>query len=76
MVKRNKEWYAHFVLTKKISVINKPETIVAIDIGERNLATATKILINNPNKPIQGRFWKGAEIKKTRGFYSIFHQIV
>jgi putative transposase len=70
MVKHNKEWYANFVLKKKISVINKPETIVAIDIGERNFATATKILINNPNKPIQGKFWKGAEIKKTRGLYS------
>jgi IS605 OrfB family transposase len=70
MVKRNKEWYAHFVLKKTIFVINKPETIVAIDIGEHNLATATKILINNPNKPIQGKFWKGAEIKKTRGLYS------
>jgi IS605 OrfB family transposase len=70
MVKLNKEWYAHFVLKKTISFINKPETIVAVDIGEHNLATATKILINNPSKPIQGRFWKGAEIKKTRGLYS------
>jgi putative transposase len=70
MVKHNKEWYAHFVLKKKISIINKPETIVAIDIGERNLATAIKILINNPNKPMQGRFWKGAKIKNIRGLYS------
>jgi IS605 OrfB family transposase len=70
MVKHNKEWYAHFVLKKTIAVTNKPETIVAIDIGEHNLATAIKILINNPNKPMQGKFWKGAEIKKIQGLYS------
>ena len=70
MVKRDGKWYAHFVLKRTISGIDEPETIIAIDIGEHNLATATKILINNPNKPVQGRFWKGVEIKKTRGLYS------
>lgn len=39
MVKRNNEWYAHFALTKTVE-FDEPETAIAIDRGERNLAVA------------------------------------
>ena len=40
MVKRKGEWYTHFVLRKTVELADKPETIVAIDRGEVNLAVA------------------------------------
>ena len=70
MVKRNGEWYAHLVLTKTVELIDEPETVIAIDRGERNLAVAVAISKNNPNKPMRGQFWRGEEIKRVRGLYS------
>jgi putative transposase len=69
MVKRNKEWYAHFTLKKTIEVSDEPETVIAIDRGERNLAVAVAISKSNPDKPIRGQFWRGEEIKRIRGLY-------
>ncbi len=70
MVKRNGEWYAHFVLKKTVNFIGEPETVIAIDRGEANLAVAVAISKNNPTKPIKGQFWRGEEIKRIRGLYS------
>jgi len=70
MVKRNGEWYAHLVLTKTVELPDEPETVIAIDRGERNLAVAVAVSENNPNKPMRGRFWRGEEIKRVRGLYS------
>jgi len=70
MVKRNEEWYAHFVLTKTVELQDEHETIIAIDRGEHNLAVAVAVSKNNPNKPMKGKFWRGEEIKHTRGLYS------
>jgi len=69
MVKRNGEWYAHFVLKKAIEVPDKPETVIGIDRGECNLAVAAAISVSNPSKPIKGEFWRGEEIKRIRGLY-------
>jgi IS605 OrfB family transposase len=69
MVKRNKEWYAHFILKKVVEVPDEPETVVAIDRGEHNLAVAVAVSKSNPNKPIKGQFWRGEEIKRIRGLY-------
>ncbi|MBS7611886.1 hypothetical protein KEJ27_06735 [Candidatus Bathyarchaeota archaeon] len=69
MVKRNGEWYAHFVLKKTVEFTDKPETVVAIDRGERNLAVAVAISKDNLSKPMKGRFWRGGEIKRIRGLY-------
>jgi len=69
MVKRDGEWFAHFVLKKTVEVHDEPETIIAIDIGEHNLAVAVAISKNNP-KPMKGRFWRGSEIKRIRGLYA------
>jgi len=68
MVKR-KEWYAHFVLKKIVEVTDEPETVIAIDRGEHNLAVAVAISKHNPDKPIKGNFWRGEEIKCVRGLY-------
>ena len=54
MVKRNGEWYAHFVL-KKEAEFDEPETIIGIDLGEGNIATAVAIPKDNP-KPMKGQF--------------------
>jgi IS605 OrfB family transposase len=70
MVKRNGEWYAHFVLKKAIEVPDEPETIIAIDRGEHNLAVAVAMSKNNSNKPMKGQFWRGQEIKRVRGLYA------
>jgi len=70
MVKRNGEWYAHFNLKKVVEVPDEPETIIAIDRGEHNLAVAVAISVNNPGKPMKGQFWRGAEIKRVRGLYN------
>ncbi len=69
MVKRNGEWYAHFILTKTVEFTDKPETVIAIDRGEVNLAVAVAISKKNPEKPMKGQFWRGSEIKRIRGLY-------
>jgi len=69
MVKRDGEWYAHFVLKKTVEVPDEPETVIGIDIGEHNLAVAVAIPKNNP-KPTKGQFWRGSEIKRTRGLHA------
>jgi len=69
MVKHNEEWYAYFVLTKTVELQDEHETIIAIDRGEHNLAVAVAISKNNPEKPMKGKFWRGEEIKRTRGLY-------
>ncbi|MEG9195276.1 MAG: transposase [Candidatus Methanoglobus sp.] len=69
MVKRDGEWYAHFALKRVVEVPDEPETVIAIDRGERNLAVAVAISKKKPNKPMKGNFWKGEEIKRTRGKY-------
>ncbi|MHA1506386.1 MAG: RNA-guided endonuclease InsQ/TnpB family protein [Candidatus Asgardarchaeia archaeon] len=70
MVKRNGEWYAHFVISKTIELPDDFETIVGIDRGEVNLAVAVAISKKNPKKPMRGQFWRGEEIKRIRGLYS------
>jgi IS605 OrfB family transposase len=69
MVKRDGEWYAHFVLERAVEAPDKPETIIAIDRGEHNLAVAVAISKSNPDKPMKGQFWRGEEIKRIRGLY-------
>jgi IS605 OrfB family transposase len=69
MVKRDGCWYAHFALTKTVELIDEPETVVAIDRGERNLAVAVAILKSSPDKPMKGQFLRGEEIKRIRGLY-------
>lgn len=70
MVKRNGEWYAHFVLKKEIELINEPETFIGVDIGEWNVAVAVAISKHNPSKPMKGQFWNGAKIRYVRGKYA------
>ena len=48
MVKRDGEWFAHFVLKKTVTVHDEPETIIAIDIGEHNLACCSRYLKEQP----------------------------
>ena len=50
MLKRNGEWYAHFVLKKEVESMNQK---LGIDLGERNVATAVAISKQNP-KPMKG----------------------
>ena len=69
MVKRDGEWYAHFMLKKTVELPDKPETVIAIDRGEVNLAVAVAISKDNPEKPMKGQFWGGKEIKRARGLY-------
>jgi len=69
MVKCNGEWYAHFVLRKTVEIPDEPQTIIAIDRGEHNLAVAIAISKDNPYKPMKGQFWRGEEIKRIRGLY-------
>jgi len=69
MVKRNGEWYAHFVLKKEVKLIDEPETVIGVDLGEWNAATAIAISVQNP-KPMRGRFWSGAKIREIRGKYA------
>ena len=61
-VKRNGEWYAHFVLRREIELIDEPETVTGVDLGGWNVATAIAISRQNP-KPMRGRFWSGAKIR-------------
>ncbi len=66
MVKHYGEWYAHFVLKKTVTFEDEPQTVIGIDIGEVNLATAIALT----DKPQKGKFWRGSEIKQTRGLYN------
>jgi transposase len=63
MVKRDGEWYALFVLKKTVELVDEPETFMAIDRGERNLAIAVAISKANPDKPMRGQFWRGLKLK-------------
>ena len=69
MVKRNGEWYAHFVLKKESELTDEPETFIGVDLGERNVAVAVAISKHNL-KPIKGQFWSGAKIRYIRGKYA------
>jgi len=69
MVKRNGEWYAHFVLKKEIELTDEPETVIGVDLGEWNVATAIAVSKQDP-KPARGRFWSGAKIREIRGKYA------
>ena len=69
MVKINGEWFAHFTLKKEFKLINEPETIIGVDLGEWNVATAVAISKHNP-KPMRGRFWSGSKIREIRGKYA------
>ena len=69
MVKRNKEWYVYFVLKREVELIDEPETVIGVDLGEWNVATAVAITKQNP-KPMKGQFWSGAKIREIRGKYA------
>ena len=69
MVKRDGEWYAHFVLKKEVELIDEPETIISVDVGEWNVAVAVAAAKYNPSKPLKGQFWSGAKIRYIRGKY-------
>jgi len=73
MVKRDGERCVHFVLKKAVEVPDEPETVMAIDGGEHNLAVAVAISKSNleeqPRQALKGQFWRGEEIKKIRGLY-------
>jgi hypothetical protein len=70
MVKREGEWYAHFTLEKAVGVPDEPETLMAMDRGEYNLAVAVAISKSNTDKPMKGRFWSGRGIKRIKGLYN------
>ena len=70
IVKRNGEWYIHFVLKKTVELPDDFETIIAIDRGEHNLAVAIVVLKKNPEKPMKGQLWRREEVKQIRGLYS------
>jgi len=67
MVKRNGEWFVHFVLKKEVELIDGPKTVIGVDLGEWNAATAVAISKHNLSKPMRGRFWSGARIREVRG---------
>lgn len=52
MIRRNGEWYVHFVLKKEVELIDEPETFVGVDIEEWNVAVA--VSKHNPTKPMKG----------------------
>lgn len=70
MVKRDGEWYAHFVLKKEVELIDEPETIIGVDVGEWNVAVAVAISKHNSSKPMKGQFWSGARVRYVRGKYA------
>jgi transposase len=43
---------AHFTLEKAVEVPDEPETVIAIDRSEYNLAVAVAISKSKPNKPM------------------------
>jgi putative transposase len=57
-------------LEKAVEVPDEPETVIAIDRGEHNLAVAVAVSKSKPNKPMKGQFWKGEEVKRIRGLYN------
>jgi IS605 OrfB family transposase len=67
VVKR--ELYAHFLLKRAVGVQDEPETLMAIDRGEYNLAVAVAISKSNADKPMKGQ-WSGRGIKRIKGLYS------
>ena len=67
MVKRNGEWFAHFVLKKEVELVDEPETFIGVDLGEWNVAVAVAVSKSNPLKPMEGQFWSGAKIRYIRG---------
>jgi IS605 OrfB family transposase len=69
MKKKEGTWYAHFTLSRELTVPNSPEAVIGIDRGEKNFAVAVGIQKDSPNKPRRGMFWKGAEIKALKGRY-------
>ena len=69
MVKRNGEWYAHFVLKKEVELVDEPETFIGVDLGEWNAAVAVAVSKHDPSKPMKGQFWSGAKIRYIRGKY-------
>jgi len=75
IVKRNGEWYAHFVLKRTVELVDEPETIVAID-GGVNLATAIAISKSNPEKPMKEDL-NGIRksFKKTKKLNKCFHSL-
>jgi len=70
MVKKNGEWYAHFVLKKEVELIDEPETFIGVDLGEWNVAVVIAISKHNPSKTMKGQFWSGAKIRYIRGKYA------
>jgi len=50
MVKRNGEWYAHFVLSKTVELPDEPETVIAIDRGEAQLSRSSRHLKKRSRK--------------------------
>jgi len=67
MVKRDEEWYAHISLKKEVTY-DEPETFIGIDIGEWNPVAAVAVS-KYDDKPVQGQFWNGHEIRSIRGKY-------
>ena len=59
---KEKRGYAHFVLKKEIELIDEPETVIGVDLGEWNVATAIAISKQNP-EPMRGGLWSGAKIR-------------
>ena len=70
MVKKNGEWYVHFVLKKDVELIDEPETFIGVNLGEWNVAVAVVISKHNPSKPMRSQFWGGARIRYIRGKYA------
>jgi len=64
------EGYAHFLLKRAVGVQDEPETLMAMDRGEYNLAVAVAISKSNADKPMKGRFWSGRGIKRIKGLYN------
>jgi transposase len=67
MVKRDGEWYAHFVLKKVVEVPDEPETVIAIDRGERNLAVAVAISKEKPEQADEGQLLERRRGEEDKG---------
>lgn len=66
MVKKNGEWFAHITIEKWIK-FKEPKTVIGIDVGEVNFAAAMAVRIDNQDKYMKGKIWRGEEIKRIRG---------